>query len=258
MLSSMLFLLTFSACGGDDDDEDILSSSEDEVVSTSPEDNLADEAKAFVGYWENQMEKGYDFLFLGDGVCKANLYSESPGEAGTVGYWAYNTDTGILATTISNWQWTITLSNSEAWTGISVNTESTCKYENYASVYKDGNYPYFLEFVCRTSWKNESDSILKLGIKEYHYIGSSSNYTDHENGYAISGSDDVENYELIKFASDDDYSDYTFNYTLYKAGSRSFSKGGSGTVTLSNPTSSTTAVLTFTGTLSGSYTITSF
>ena len=258
MLSSMLFLLTFSACGGDDDDEDILSSSEDEVVSTSPEDNLADEAKAFVGYWENQRTKGYDWLFLGDGVCKAHLYSKSPGEAGTVGYWSYDTETGILATTIGGWQWYVTLSNSEAWAGVSVESESTFTFENYSSSETDGNKSYFLEFVCGTTWENASDSTLILGYNVDHYIGSSSKYTDLEKGYAISGNDDVENYELIQFTSDDDYSDYTFNYTLYKAGSRSFSKGGSGTVTLSNPTSSTTAVLTFTGTLSGSYTITSF
>ena len=287
MLSSMLFLLTFSACGDGDDDDNVISSEEEELVSTgdddgnvlssdeeeevsteeneeeeevstSPEDNLADEAKAFVGYWENQGTKGYDWLFLGDGVCKAHVYSKAPGEAGTVGYWAYDTDTGILATTIGGWQWYITLSNSVAWTGISVSSESTCTFENYSSSETDGNKSYFLEFVCGTTWENASDSTLILGYNVYHYIGSSSNYTDYKSGYAISGNDDVENYELIQFTSDDDYTDYTFNYTLYKAGSYKFSKGGSGTVTLSNPTSSTSAVLTFTGKLSGSYTITSF
>ena len=242
----------------DDDDDDNAISSEEEVVSTSPEDNLADEAKAFVGYWENQIKKGYDWLFLGDGVCKANKYSTDPGEAGTVGYWSYDTETGILATTIASWQWYITLSNSEAWAGISVSSETSCTFENYSSSWDDCNKPYFLEFVCGTTWENASNSTLILGKNVYHYIGSSSNYTDHERGYAISGNDDVENYELIQFTSDDDYTDYTFNYTLYKAGSYKFSKGGSGTVTLSNPTSSTSAVLTFTGTLSGSYTITSF
>ena len=249
MLSSLLFLLTFSACGGDDDSEDILSSDDDEVVSTSPEDNLADEAKAFVGYWENQFEKGYDFLFLGDGVCKAHSYSKSPGEAGTVGYWSYDTETGILATTISNWQWYITLSNSEAWTGISVNTESTCKYEKYTS-----DYYYFKEFVCGTSWETASDSTLTItSLYEYDTSSTRSVY-----GYAIKGTDDVEKYDVIVFSVGDDYPDYKFDYTLYNKGSYYYSKHGSGTVTLSNPTSSTSAVLTITGTLSGSYTITDF
>ena len=251
----MMMAISSVSCGSDDDDENIPSSSEDEVVSTSPEDNLADEAKAFVGYWQNQIDKGYDFLFLGDGVCKAHLYSEGPGEAGTTGYWAYNTDTGILATTIASWQWTITLSISEVWTGISVNTESICKYENYASNYKDGNFPYFEEFVVGTRWANASDSTLTITSIDRYYTSS----TKIISGYAIGGTDDIDNYyDVIDFSSDDDYSDYTFNYTLYKKGSRYYSSKSSGTVTLSNPTSSTTAVLTFTGKLSGSYTITSF
>ena len=252
-MSLILSFLTFAACGGNDDD-DVLSS-DNEVVSTSPEDNLADEAKVFVGYWQNQMTKGYDFLFLGDGVCKAHLYSKDPGEAGTVGYWAYNTDTGILATTISNWQWTITLSNSEAWTGISVETESTCKYENYTNHYTDGNLPYFKEFIVGTGWVNASDSTLVIKyLKSYD-----TSRTNSISGYAIGGTDDIDNYyDIIRFSSDDDYSDYTFDYTLYKKGASYYSSKGSGTVTLSNPTSSTSAVLTFTGTLSGSYTITSF
>lgn len=256
----MMMAISSVSCGGDDDDDDVLSSDEEEVVSTSPEDNLADEAKAFVGYWENQRTKGYDWLFLGDGVCKANLYSESPGESGTVGYWAYDTDTGILATTIGGWQWYVTLSNSETWTGISVESESTFTFENYSYSETDGNKSYFLEFVCGTTWENASDSTLALGYFETHYVGSSKSYTDRRYGYDIGGNEDVENYELIYFTSDDDYSDYTFNYTLYmhRTGSNYFSEGGSGTVTLSNPTSSTSAVLTFTGTLTGSYTITSF
>ena len=254
MLSSMLFLLAFSACGSDDDDDDdVLSSDEEEVVSTSPEDNLADEAKAFVGYWQNQRTRGYDWLFLGDGVCKAHLYSKDPGEAGTVGYWTYNTDTGILATTIDGWQWTITLSNSEVWTGISLTNEYNCYYENYTTHYTDGNYPYFKEFVVRTSWANASDSTLTMTYLEDYDLSSVTSIS----GYAIGGTDDIENYyDIISFSSDDDYTDYTFDYKLYKKSSP-YSKGY-GTVTLSNPTSSTSAVLTFTGTLTGSYTITSF
>ena len=254
-MSLILSVLTFAACGGNDDD-DVLSSDE-EVVSTSPEDNLADEAKAFVGYWNNQDSKGYDWLFLGDGVCKANKYTYDPGYYKITGYWSYDTETGILATTIDNWQWYITLSNSEAWVGISVSSESSCTFKNYTSS-TSGNIYYFREFICGTGWKNASDSTLTLGVGKYHYIGSSSNYKDLVSGHAIGGSDDLKNYEVIAFKNDDDYSDFTFSYTLYTAGSSKFYTKGSGTVTLSNPTSSTSAVLTFTGTLSGSYSITSF
>lgn len=111
--AAMLMFITtnmmFVSCNQPDD-----AYNEEEIES--PEGNLPDAAKAFVGCWSSNdynNSSSYRFVFFPDGTCWFSNSSE--------GYWAYNESTMILATTIDGYQWQVTLSNSEVWTGIDIN-----------------------------------------------------------------------------------------------------------------------------------------
>lgn len=117
-----LVCVCFVSCGSDDDN--VLSKDGDEVHS--PEDNLPDAARTFVGYWRNSLDNlttSSDFVFYADGICER--YSSDGGTYQGQGYWTFNENTNILATTTANWQWTVTLSNSEAWAGVSLGSSKT-------------------------------------------------------------------------------------------------------------------------------------
>ena len=97
-----------------------------EPVSENAEDNLPEKTRAFVGAWKATKSHSGDhsaIIFFSDGTCVLNetYYSYSGGiynfGSEKTGYWTYDENTRILATTVG-YQWSITLSNSSNWTGL--------------------------------------------------------------------------------------------------------------------------------------------
>lgn len=141
----LLFLgilaINFTACGGDDDEPS---------PSETIEDNLPEGANAFVGYWlySGSSSKYNDFLFLSNGQCRTTR------DEVNTGYWTYNKDTQILATTLMGWQFQVTLSNNEAWTGISVSSTSGYSFKRASD---DEALDILL---CSSVWEDENGEII--------------------------------------------------------------------------------------------------
>lgn len=112
----------FTSCSSSDD------GAEDTKEPERPEDNLPAGAKAFVGFWSNQTDIGSYFIFFGDGACWM-LKRESHYKIWDAGYWTYDNATKILATTMGNWQWQVTLSNDVNWAGISLSGNKVQTYK---------------------------------------------------------------------------------------------------------------------------------
>lgn len=136
MFVAMTMLITtnmmFVSCSQPDDGND------EEVEN--PEDNLPDAARAFVGYWvsDSYASGTRVIVFNPDGTC----WTTDPFEKN---YWTYNESTMILATTIKEYQWLITLSNSEVWTGIDVD------YNKARTFHKASDISY-ISYVIRKCW----------------------------------------------------------------------------------------------------------
>lgn len=97
-----LFIITFlcinfASCSSEEDSSNL---------QESPEDNLPEEAKTFLGYWKNQGNKGGDFIFFEDGTCWMMPFTNSSSHnySHNDGYWTYDPSTKILATTTNQWQ----------------------------------------------------------------------------------------------------------------------------------------------------------
>lgn len=182
---------------------------------TSPEDNLPEEARAFVGCWiknDGTIVAG-DFIFWGDGTCwmrPANSYRST-----IYGYWAYNPETKILATTTNNWQWEVTLSNSEVWAGVSIASQKTLSFN------KASNESFFRWVLGTKTWKNDEDVYLN-----YSGYNSSLGWRNKVTGYYYSGEGD------FKITEDESPDDYTFNYEFVYGYNT-----GEGTITLETPNS---------------------
>ena len=103
-----------------------------EPVSENAEDNLPEKTRAFVGAWmatkshspyKDKWKYRSAIIFFSDGTCVLNesYYCDYNGgydiESEKTGYWTYDENTRILATTVG-YQWNITLSNSSNWTGL--------------------------------------------------------------------------------------------------------------------------------------------
>ena len=85
--------------------------------SSNQEDNLPDEARIFVGFWTGKDNP--EMYFTADGRCFVTIWGDYSGTGRTeFGFWTYDKDTKILATTIAPYQFQITISNEQSWAGI--------------------------------------------------------------------------------------------------------------------------------------------
>ncbi|MFR3330073.1 MAG: hypothetical protein ACLTSL_07925 [Odoribacter splanchnicus] len=265
-MKKLLFLFTMlvfvMACGDDNDNDN--SDSTPGVEPESPEDNLPEASKTFVGLWINQGNKGGNFLFFGDGVCWMMLLDTygTHNYYHTDGYWTYDASTKILATTTNQWQWQVTLSNTEAWTGLSLGSGTAQTFK------KEKDQLEFMKVILYNSfWEETSDSTLTVLSYDIFHSHSKEKYTSNFSGFSIGNSLDaainVGTAQYIEILEDDNTEDYTFKYNLREKnylgefGNRlegyykkySTPIVGSGTVSLKNPTSSTKCNLVFTGTI---------
>ena len=184
---------------------------------TSPEDNLPEEARAFVGCWiknDNTIVAG-DFMFWGDGTCWMCPASSNSTRHTIFGYWAYNPETKILATTTNNWQWEVTLSNSEVWAGVSIASQKTLSFN------KASNESFFRWVLDTKTWKNDEDVYLN-----YSGYNSSLGWRNKVTGYYYS---EEGNFIITE---DENPDDYTFNYEFVYGYNT-----GEGTITLETPNS---------------------
>jgi len=237
LLGMMCTLLVSGSCSSDDND----ASPEN---PENPEDNLPEEAKTFVGFWENQGNRGGDFIFFEDGTCwMMPIYNGEHTESYIDGYWTYDTSTKILATTTKGWQWQVTLSNPEAWTGVSLGSNPT------SQTFERKHGPKYMNiFLANSSWEESADSV--LNIKSHQTLDLYSHSID---GFFITSTIKIGDASFLKLIEDDNTDDYTCKYDLSEI--RYIRQDtyyeyviGSGTVTLKNPTSSPTkGALVFTG-----------
>lgn len=172
LLSLIMALCSMSliSCGGDDSNDEPVP--ENTTTSESPESNLPDEAKAFVGDWSSDLFGSC--IFFSDGYAKVD---------GGNGYWTYDVETKILATTLGNryglYQWQVTLSNENTWTGIGMwDEESYVFYKKQEASYSI--WYYIRNFLSGSAWKDSNGNQLAIGsYKEngfesndyYFYIG---------------------------------------------------------------------------------------
>jgi hypothetical protein len=224
----------------------------------APEDNLPEEAKAFLGYWENQGNKGGNFVFFEDGICwMTPLSSSSSNKYSHIsGYWTYDNLTQILATTTNEWQWQVTLSNSEAWAGVSLGSSTVQTFE------KEKDPLILLKIILwSSSWKESADSTLNINYYQSFTTSSDDKYTSDFSGFNIDQTINLGTARYLEVLEDETENDYTFKYNLREysylgSGGNSFTGYwtrystkviGSGKVTLNNPLNSTKSELVFTG-----------
>lgn len=149
IVSALCFNLV--SCGGDDDGKP---NEEDDTSkgSESPEDNLPEASKTFVGLWENISYRSY-YIFLEDGICRYighSVYQSNWEE----GYWTFNPETSILATTMSiGGQWLVTISNNDSWAGTNGNSGKNTSYK------KATHAEYLEEYLNNIyiKWKYETE-----------------------------------------------------------------------------------------------------
>ena len=258
LLLTMFMSVSFAACSSDDDLNE---------EPESPEDNLPQEARAFVGYWWNKMD-GDNFLFFGDGTCwliPKEYRRNDQFNAGVChtseGYWTYDVSTKILATNIENYQWQVTLSNSEVWTGTSLYDGKIYNFEI------EDDFEYMKIILASSSWEETADSVLTIGNYVQFRSGQDKSgstvrrYTEEFSGFRINTTISLGEAAYIELVEDNAVEDYSFKYNLREfrfltSGGSSFTYYwdrystdiiGTGTVTLKNPTSSTNCSLVFTG-----------
>jgi hypothetical protein len=208
-LGCLFLAFTVASCSGDD-----------EVDENSIENNLSDDAKIFVGYWENMGNKGYNYFFFEDGYSWSQV-REGKGHYDS-GYWAFDPSTKLLSTTTSgNWQWQVTLSNSEAWTGVSIGTSTPQTFKKV-----DTKYNYVRDLLLNSTWEESADSTL--------YFRYNSEYISLEGTINAGG-------PRIQIEEDDNTDDYIVSYeigTYVSNGNKKtyWKKNGSGTIELLHPT----------------------
>ncbi len=231
LLTLILVCFNYTACSSNNNDEP--------SIPDSPEDNLPEEARAFVGYWIRQNDTGYldsDFLFFSDGTCwKMNNGRE-------LYYWTYNPQTSILATTTpESDQWTVTLSNENAWSGIYI------KSGNPHTFQRNSNKLDYMETIIEHSiWKESADSILH--ISSYEAVRYSGGY---HCGFNIGSQTTFRfgkknNFNFLLLYEDENIDDYTFDYIIWEKGYYALA-GLTGTVSLLNPMNLNKQKLVFTG-----------
>ena len=131
--------MQFVSCSKSDDDSNQL------------ENNLPDAAQAFVGYWTTTGYNGTSgFVFFPNGTCWKTYYAGCSAE----GFWTYNESTMILATTIEDYQWQITLSNSESWAGIYIAPNKAVSFSRSSDV----EYRSLL-FTEYSTWSDKENKV---------------------------------------------------------------------------------------------------
>jgi hypothetical protein len=179
------------------------------------------------------------------------------GDSRTDGYWTYDNSTKILATTTNNWQWQVTLSNSDAWAGVSLGSGSTQTFKK-----EEGKMALFEKLLKNSDWAESTDSVLSIG--DYTSIKSgysSRNGFSYTSGWGISGSlSFITSITLMQISEDDNEDDNIISYNLYRSIERKnqivgkysydyyiMEKFGSGTIEFRNPTYLSKGTLRFTG-----------
>lgn len=219
----------------------------------SPEDNLPEEARAFVGYWINQESKGSDFVFSADGVCLMmpfDLTKNDPAyriehtlAPSSSGYWTFNKDTNILATTTGGWQWQVTLSNVGAWAGVSFGTSTAQSFKK-----SEDKLSYMTIILSKSEWEDENGNTFSVGTfvnrneSTYNILGVSIDQ-GLKSKIGLSGS-------YIAIKEDENSNDYVFEY-YYASWSSRYHEYIVGsitgrTITLKNPTNYSKQRLVFT------------
>lgn len=226
--------------------------------SGTPENNLSEAAKLFVGYWINEEHDTTDdenYLFKGDGMCRTVNARSSivPLVKGYPYYWSLNESTGVLATTTEK-SWEINLSNEVAWSGVSLTLNP--KTESYK---KASNLDYIFVSLANTSWKNDGgDKTLYLsatnGLSHAFINGTNSSMSDSN----LLSDIDLGNYKwaCVVLSEDNDENDYTLNYDIglldndfdiVRNTAGYIVSKGKGSITLKNPHSTTKCQLVLTG-----------
>lgn len=226
--------ITLSACGSDDDE------SSDQA---SLENNLPEASRAFIGYWRTTSNYGNPIIFFTDGTGLM-LTGDYEKDKGYSGYWTYDATTKVLATTMASWQFNVTLSNDNAWAGVTLNTGNAVAYERGDSLM------YMKSIICESSWETDT-------------IGCGISYTSYWQGHNPSGNEIygtlITSSNTYICLSDGDFSagKYTCKYTLTSY-SYSYNKrtgkytektrnAGEGTITIENPFTPSKMKLVFTG-----------
>lgn len=150
-----LCVLNFTSCS---DDESIQQEQEQEKnEENESENNLSEKAQKFVGCWSAQVSAyGHRFTFFPNGKAIRDSSSK--------GVWTFDEDSNILATTIENWQFKITLSTNEAWAGYTLNTGRT------VNASKQTDNLFIEDYLLMTNWKNEEGNYFPLKLNSSQSI----------------------------------------------------------------------------------------
>lgn len=104
--------LTVQSCGSDEPES-----------GKNPPSAGGEDVSTFVGGWSGAIGT---FIFFNDGNAK--LASTSSNVA-SFGKWTFGNETNILATTINNWQFFVTLSDSDSWAALSPSGSNSYSFE---------------------------------------------------------------------------------------------------------------------------------
>ncbi len=131
--------ISLFACSKDDSEDSKASGIEDK----GPLSHLSEEARKFVGCWDE------GWIFYPDGTCCRIDYDGYVVNRKT-GEWKYDDVTKLLATTIENYQYTITLVTDNAWSGVSLGGNGAVSYHKYDA-------GYACELLSKKQWKGKSN-----------------------------------------------------------------------------------------------------
>lgn len=243
-ITLMVCMLGLSSCSKDDDGKS--------------EGDLSEASKAFVGLWKCTSQNYDEYVFLEDGVCqymKSHLNEMPYRPTWTKGYWTYNAETSILATTIEQTgQWQVALSNKNSWAGTNVNSNT------YTAFNKATNFEYLNTYILNRiyiKWRTDNDT--KGGFLEDYLEEIKENLLD-ETLKDVSYEEMLADYVLNEDENENDFVfEYKFNVSYRNAVHDSYYiTMAEGKFTVVNPYSSTKCQLVFTGDITKTFTIDSF
>lgn len=227
LIASML-CFSLNSCGGDDDRKP-----EEEKTtnggSETPEENLPEESKKFIGYWVNSAKTTDYYFFREDGY-----FCHIPVDVCRRGKWTYKQPE--LTTSRENCQWNIISSDKNSWRGIRYNTNVT------ETFHRATNFEYQRYLGAFEKWIDENGTIYQSKQDIYYNVFRVlfAEYYQHNSTF-----DGV--YE------DDNKDDFVFTYKILK---EQFGETiGSGTLTIINPYHPTECQIIFTGSIEKTLTI---
>lgn len=183
----------------------LASCSKDDPTDNNPTDKYSE----FVGEWEGDMG---DFMFFNDGNAKQISNNNNV----TFGKWTFDKDTRILATTVNEWQFHVTLSSNDSWAASNLAGTQTYSFER-----EDEDEDYFYDLLLGATCTDETGEVSKVGGFETAHSTSSS-YSDSVEGLSFPGL----NGYLILTEKEDSEKTHEFNYRLcsreYRYGSGSY------------------------------------